>query len=143
MSKVYLSTTVNDDGSMNIPNFAVRGLGYKPGDKVNITLPVAQSICECNASELFLSRCCAESECSGYTSDSEELNIPTQLLCDAMVPVGSRISIISADQTLVIVVTEEASEELAMELSCCLDELGIITASIRTPSIFHCWEEDK
>ena len=131
MSKVYLSATVDSDGALTIPAFAVRGLGYEPGDEVNLTLPVTQAICDCDDNELFLSRCCAEAECGGYTNDGDELNIPARLLCDAMIPAGSEISVLSADGALLIIAAEEPLDELPLELTCFLAELGITTHSLR------------
>ena len=130
MSKVYISATVNSDGTITIPVFAARGLGYEPGDEVNMTLPVEQTICDCDDNELFLSRCCSEAECSGYTSDGDELNIPARLLCDAMIPAGSEISVLSADGALLIIAAEEPLDELPLELTCFLAELGITTHSL-------------
>jgi len=131
MSKVYISAAVGANGALTIPSFAVRGLGYGPGQEVNMTLPVKQTICDCNESELFLSRCCAESECSGYTSDGIDLNIPAKLLCDAMIPAGSDISVLSADGALLVIAAEAPLDELPLELKCFLSELGITTHSLR------------
>lgn len=142
MSKVYLSAAVNGDGSLTVPAFAVRGLGYAPGDQVNMTLPVTQTVCECDDNELFLSRCCAESECGGYRSDGDELNIPARLLCEAMIPVGTDISVLSADGALLIIAAEESLDELPLELTCFLGELGISTLSLRQGlGKFHCWRK--
>ena len=138
MSKVYLSATVNSDGTLTIPAFAVRGLGYEPGDQVNMTLPVTPTICECDDNELFLSRCCSESECSGYTSDGEELNIPASLLCEAMIPAGSDISVLTADGVLMIIAAEDALDELPLELTCFLAELGITTLTLQKPGLINC-----
>ena len=140
MNKIYLSAAVNDDGTITIPDFAARGLGYEPGDNVNLALPVTQTLCDCSDNELFLSRCCGEPECSGYTSDGEELNIPARLLCEAAIPTGSDISVLAADGVLLVIATEKSLEDLPLELSCFLGELGISTLSLhRTSGIFHRW----
>ena len=140
MNKVYLSASVNDDGTITIPAFAVRGLGYEPEDNVNLALPVTQTLCDCKDNELFLSRCCGEPECSGYTSDSDELNIPTKLLCEAAIPTGSGISVLAADGALLVIATEKSLEDLPLELTCFLGELGISINSLRrSPGIYHRW----
>ena len=141
MNKVYLSATVNDDGSLTIPSFAARGLGYEPGDEVNLTLPVFQCLCKCEDSELFISRCCGEAECSGYTSDGDDLNIPSSLLCESAIPVCSDISVLAADGALLIIAAKDELEDLPLELRCFLDELGISTNSLaRATGLFHRWK---
>ena len=144
MNKVYLSATVNEDGTLTIPAFAVRGLGYEPGDEVNMTLPVQQCICDCEDNELFLSRCCGEAECSGYTCDGDELNIPPQILCEAGIPVGANVTVLSADGALVIIAAEDELEDLPLELRCFLSELGIsILSMFQAPGIFHTWKDEQ
>ena len=130
MNRVYIGGTVNDDGSLTIPAFAVRGLGYEPEDEINLTMPVQQCICDCEESELFLSRCCGEAECSGYTSDDDELNIPANLLCEAALPAGIDISVLAADGVLLIVAAKDELEDLPQELQCFLHELGVYPVSM-------------
>lgn len=124
-NNVYVTATVNDDGTMSIPAFAVRGLGYTPGEQVNAAIPVRQCICECEDNELFISRCCPEAECAGYRSDGDDLNIPARLLCDANIAAGTDIAILAAEGALVLMAVEDALEDLPVELCCLLNELGI------------------
>lgn len=143
MNKVYLSATVNEDGSLTIPAFAVRGLGYKPEEEINLTLPVKHCLCDCEENELFLSRCCGESECGGYRSDGDELNIPARLLCEAAIPTGSNISVLAAKGALLVIAAEDELEDLPLELSCFLGELGISPLSMfQMPGIFQCWRKE-
>lgn len=144
MNKVYLNATVSEDGSLTLPAFAVRGLGYEPEEDVNLTLPVHHCLCDCEDNELFLSRCCGEAECSGYRSDSDELNIPAQLMCEAAIPTGTDITVLAADGALLIIAAENELEDLPLELSCFLGELGISTLSLqRAPGIFHKWKDER
>ncbi|MDL2293787.1 hypothetical protein LJC60_04065 [Ruminococcaceae bacterium OttesenSCG-928-D13] len=144
MNKVYLSAEVSEDGSLTIPAFAARGLGYEPGETVHMTLPVQSCICDCDDNELFLSRCCGESECSGYRSDDDELNIPPSLLCEAGIPVGTNVSVLAADGALVLIAAEDTLEDLPLELRCFLSELGINTHSLyQAPGIFHHWKDEQ
>ena len=143
MSKVYFGATVNENGTLTIPAFAVRGLGYVPGDDVNLTLPATPCLCDCEDNELFLSRCCAEAACSGYTSDSDELNIPARMLCEVSIPTGTNVSVLTADGALLIIAAEESLEDLPLELTCLLGELGISTFSlVQAPGFYHCWRND-
>ena len=125
MNKIYLNGTVSEDGTLTIPAFAVRGLGYEPEDNVNLTLPVNQCLCDCTESEVFISRCCGDADCGGYTSDGDELNIPQSLLCEAAIPNCSDISIITANGLLLIISATDELEDLTQEMSCFLGELGI------------------
>ena len=143
MNKVYLSAAVNEDGTLTIPDFAVRGLGYEPGDQVNLTLPVTEGLCVCEDGELLFSRCCGEAECAGYTSDGDELNIPARYLCEAALPVGSDVSVLTADGALLIIATQQSLEDLPREVSGFLDELGISTLSLnRAPGLFYRWSKN-
>lgn len=132
MNKIYFSTTVNLDGTITIPAFAVRGMGYGPCTDVNVTLPTNQCLCECEDSELFISRCCGEAACMGYTSSGEDLNIPAQLLSDANISIGGDVSILVADGALVLVAAEdECDDDLPVELCALLNELGVSPLSVR------------
>ncbi len=137
MNKVYLSATVNEDGSLTIPAFAVRGLGYEPEEEVSLTLPVHPCLCDCEDNELFLARCCGEAECSGYTSNGGELNLPPQLLCEAGISTGTDVTILSADGALLIIAAENELEDLPLELRCFLEELGISTLSFQRVGLFQ------
>jgi hypothetical protein len=114
MSKIYLNTAVEKDGSLTIPAFAARGLGYKPGDRVQLTLPVTRAA-------------------GGYTSDGAELNIPARLLRAAFVPAGSDISVLSASGMLIIAAASGGQQrDLTDELSCFMTELGCDPESVET-----------
>jgi hypothetical protein len=133
MSKVYLSMKINDDGSLTIPAFAARGLGYEPGEEINLTLPVRHCLCDCEDNELFLSRCCGDAECGGYTSDGDELNIPARLLCEAGIPAGSGVSVLSAEGMLIIAAGGDGMQsDLTDELGCFMAELGYDPESVET-----------
>lgn len=125
MNKINMNAKVNEDGTLTIPAFAARGLGYEPGDQVDITIPTNQYICDCPENELFIGRVCGDASCSGYTSDSDDLNIPARLLADASIPMGEDITVLVAEGALLIVAAEELLEELPTELCCLLNELGI------------------
>ena len=83
MNNVHLSASVNVDGSLAIPSFAVRGLGYTPGAAVNLVLPIETCSANCTDSELLLRRVCSDYDGEGYTTDGETINIPLELLQDA------------------------------------------------------------
>ena len=140
MNKIRMSAAVNKDGTLTIPAFATRGLGYEPGDEINLTIPTNQYICDCPENELFLGRVCGEESCSGYTSDSDELNIPARLLADASIPMGQDIAVLVAEGALLIVATQELLEDLPVELCCLLNELGISPLTIfsgRKEAVVH------
>lgn len=44
MSKVYTSVKIRKDGSLVLPAFVMRGMGYAPGEEVPITTPADQYI---------------------------------------------------------------------------------------------------
>lgn len=140
MNKIRMNAAVNEDGSLTIPAFAVRGLGYEPEEEVSLTIPTNQYICDCPENELFVGRVCGESACSGYTSDSDDLNIPARLLADASIPMGEDVSVLVAEGALLIVATEKVLEDLPVELCCLLNELGISPLTIfsgRKEAVIH------
>lgn len=140
MNKAYFNGQVNSDGTLTIPAFAARGLGYEPGDQVSISIPTNQYICDCPENELFIGRVCGDASCSGYTSDSDDLNIPARLLADASIPMGEDITVLVAEGALLIVATEELLDELPAELCCLLNDLGISPLTVlsgRKEGIVH------
>lgn len=42
MSKVHTSVKIRKDGSLVLPAFVMRGMGYAPGEEVPITTPADQ-----------------------------------------------------------------------------------------------------
>lgn len=127
MSNVYFTMNINEDGSATIPAFAVRGLGYLPGDSASLVIPVQQPDCdiECCNDELFLSRSCSDAICNGYLAEGHEINIPPRLFARANIPVGATVNLIAGDNALVLVAGTEVCEDLACEIDCLLSELGI------------------
>ena len=49
MSKIHTTVRVGVDGSLTLPAFFMRGMGYEPGEEVPITTPANQYICDCDA----------------------------------------------------------------------------------------------
>ena len=47
MSKIHTTVRVGVDGSLTLPAFFMRGMGYEPGEEVPITTPANQYICDC------------------------------------------------------------------------------------------------
>jgi hypothetical protein len=90
MSKVHTSVKIRKDGSLVLPAFVMRGMGYAPGEEVPITTPADQYICDCDANSLLVSRVCGDAGCAGYTSEEPELNLPADLLAEASIPVSSK-----------------------------------------------------
>ena len=127
MSKVYFSATVNEDGTLVVPAFAVRGMGFKPNEEVAMSVPVEQPVCglECGCNELFIGRCCGESDCGGYTSDGSEVNIPARMLAKASLPVGTEVHVITRENALVLVAGANIHAGLADEVQALLEELGM------------------
>ena len=82
MSKVHTSVKIRKDGSLVLPAFVMRGMGYAPGEEVPITTPADQYICDCDANSLLVSRVCGDAGCAGYTSEEPELNLPADLLAE-------------------------------------------------------------
>ena len=80
MSKIHTTVRVGVDGSLTLPAFFMRGMGYEPGEEVPITTPANQYICDCDANRLLVTRTCDDAECTGYTSSGMELNLPAALL---------------------------------------------------------------
>ena len=134
MSKVHTSVKIRKDGSLVLPAFVMRGMGYAPGEEVPITTPADQYICDCDANSLLVSRVCGDAGCAGYTSEEPELNLPADLLAEASIPVGEEITVLVADGALLIVPTTEDLLELPVELCCLLNELGISPLSIQLPN---------
>lgn len=127
MENVYFDMCVSGDGSASIPAFAVRGLGYRPGDTVTLAVPVDQPDCdtECGSDELLLSRACGEIFCAGYSSDGADVNIPARLFVKAGIPFGTKVQVMAGDNALVLVAGTRDCEDLACEIDCLLGELGI------------------
>lgn len=127
MSKVYFSATVNENGELVVPAFAIRGMGFKPKDEVAISVPVEQPTCgiECGCNELFIGRCCGKSDCCGYTSDGEDVNIPARMLARAGLPVGTDVQLMTSENALVLVAGSGIHTGLADEIEATLEELGI------------------
>ena len=115
MSKIHTTVRVGVDGSLTLPAFFMRGMGYEPGEEVPITTPANQYICDCDANRLLVTRTCDDAECTGYTSSGMELNLPAALLSDG---------------ALIIVPSTEELRELSVELCCLLNELGISPLTI-------------
>ena len=44
MSKVHTSVKIRKDGSLVLPAFVMRGMGYAPGEEVPITTPDRKSV---------------------------------------------------------------------------------------------------
>ncbi len=127
MDKVYLSATVNKDGTLTIPAYAVRGLGFLPGRQVDLALPAELCDCACGGSELHLQRMCGQAEDFGgdYTTEGCAINLPEEMLERAGIPLGSDISVLSADGMLLIAVSGDGmQEDLTDELTCFMEELG-------------------
>lgn len=136
MSKLHTSVKVSKDGSLVLPAFIMRGMGYAPGEDVPITTPADQYICDCDANSLLVSRVCGDAGCAGYTSEEPELNLPADLLAEASIPVGEEIIVLAADGALIIATAPEEIKELPLEFCCLLNELGISPLSVRLP---HKW----
>jgi hypothetical protein len=131
MSNVYLSATVNKDGSLTIPAFAVRGLGYKKGDEVSLAVPTENCACRCADSELLIARVCDER--TGYTTDGDELSIPAALLQNAGIPLDNAFSVLSAEGVLVIAAAANGLQrDFTDEIGCFLEELGYDPDTVET-----------
>ena len=125
MKSVYLTATVNNDGSLTIPGFAVRGLGYKEGSNINLVLPTDICCADCEDSELLIKRVCDNYNGEGYTNDGDVINIPGSLMKDAGIWVGSKISVLSSKGMLIIATASEGRlRDLTDELGCFMAELG-------------------
>ena len=107
MSKIHTTVRVGVDGSLTLPAFFMRGMGYEPGEEVPITTPANQYICDCDANRLLVTRTCDDAECTGYTSSGMELNLPAALLSEASIPVGEEVAVLAADGALIIVPSTE------------------------------------
>lgn len=76
MSKIHTTVRVGVDGSLTLPAFFMRGMGYEPGEEVPITTPANQYICDCDANRLLVTRTCDDAECTGYTSSGNSASAP-------------------------------------------------------------------
>jgi hypothetical protein len=115
MSKVYINATVSKDGSLTIPAFAARGLGYEPGDEVCLALPTDLRSCDCQESELLVTPVCA--------ADEEE--VPTRQ--------EAGVSLLCSDGMMIVAVTEkEHIQDLTDALSCLMEELGFDPETVET-----------
>ena len=52
MSKIHTTVRVGVDGSLTLPAFFMRGMGYEPGEEVPITTPANQYIIVPSTEEL-------------------------------------------------------------------------------------------
>ncbi len=137
MNKVYLNATVSDDGSLTLPAFAVRGLGYAPGEDVNLALPTEMCAAVCDDSELLIKRTCGDYDDGGdgYTTEGDDINLPAKLLQDSGVPLGSEISVLASEGMLIIAVTGDGRQrDLTDELGCFMNELGYDPELVQTVS---------
>ena len=100
MSKIHTTVRVGVDGSLTLPAFFMRGMGYEPGEEVPITTPANQYICDCDANSLLVTRACDDAECTGYTSSGMELNLPAALLSEASIPVGEEVAVLAPSNWL-------------------------------------------
>lgn len=127
MANVYFSATVGTDGSLTIPAFAMRGLGLEPGDEVGLAVPLDLPACgfDCACDELFLSRCCADIVCGGYTTEGDTANIPSRLFARADIPIGGSVYAMAGDGALVLVASSEDGADLSAEIYEFLGELGV------------------
>jgi len=133
MSNVYLSATVNPDGSLTIPGFAVRGLGYLPGGEVHLALPTEMCAHACEDSELLIRRVCDDYSGEGYSTEGSEINIPLELLNESDIPAGNEISVLSCSGMLIIAaVSNGLQRDLTDELGCFMAELGYDPESVET-----------
>ena len=127
MDNVYFMEKVKEDGSLTIPAFAMRGMGYEPGESVGLVLPVKQPDCGfgCDDDQLFIARGCSDAYCTGYTTEGSDVNIPIKLFGDARVPISTPFHIMAGDGALVLVAGSGDCTDLAEEIHCLLEELGI------------------
>lgn len=126
MNNVCFSVKVHKDGSLKIPPFAVRGLGYQPGDDVDLALPADQPECEiCCCDDLFIMRRRSDAFCPGYTVQEDEVNIPLGLFNEAGVPVGTTVYVMAGENALVLAAGTDDCEDLPAEIHCLLEELDI------------------
>ena len=133
MNNVFLTATVNDDGSLTIPAFVARGLGYLPGGDVHLALPTEICSEECIESTLLLQKICDDYIGKGYTAEGETINLPPELLNNAGISLGSDISVLSSDGMLIIAVTGGGHQrDLTDELGCFMAELGYDPESVET-----------
>ena len=133
MSNIYLSATVKSDGSLTIPPFAVRGLGYQPGAAVNLALPADTCCADCKDSELLIKKVCNDYTGEGYTSDGDDINIPLELLRESGIRTGSEISVLFSDGMLIIAaVSGGRQRDLTDELGCFMAEIGYDPESVET-----------
>jgi len=133
MNYVHLTATVDKDGSLTIPAFAVRGLGYKPCTTISLALPTETCSADCADSELLIRKVCDNYKGEGYTTEGEEVNIPLELLQVADICAGGKISVLTSDGMLIIAATsDERQRDLTDELGCFMSELGYEPECIET-----------
>ena len=133
MTNAYITVTVNDNGTLSIPAFAVRGLGYQPGAAVSLALPTEICSAECEASALLIRRVCDDYSGEGYTTENNMINLPLELLEAADIETGSAISVLSSDGMMIIAVTSgDIQRDLTDELGCFMAELGYDPESVES-----------
>ena len=81
MSKIHTTVRVGVDGSLTLPAFFMRGMGYEPGEEVPITTPANQYICDCDANRLLVTRTCDDAECTGLAMMNGFLSGSVALCC--------------------------------------------------------------
>ena len=141
MSKVYFNLTVQPDGTITLPAFGARGLGLKPGDTTKIGIPTTPAECEseCDCHELFLAPCCGDVMCSGYTTDSEDLNIPAWMMAEAGIPGGADITVFAGDKVLVLAAGADELADLPEAIAELLEELGITAGHMKVLPLNGCF----
>jgi hypothetical protein len=132
MKNVHFESTVRKDGSFTVPAFFVRGLGYLPGEKVTLSVPVDSCGYGCDESVLALDRVCNDEDCEqSYTTEGGDINIPIAVFEDAGLPLGGDISVLVSDGMFVIAAAEkEHQADLTDALSCLMEELGYDPESV-------------
>lgn len=124
MNKVYLNIVVHEEGHLVIPAFAVRGLGHRPGDEVNLILPTDCCANDCAESQLLIKCVCGGFSGDGYTTEGDEINLPLQLLDRAGIPAGSNLSVLNSDGMLIIAAASGGHQtDLTDALGCLMAEL--------------------
>jgi len=132
MGNVYLTVTVNADGTLTIPAFVVRGLGYQPGAEVGLALPTDICPADCEDSELLIRRVCDDYSGEGYINEGDVINIPLELMQAAGIQVGSELSVLYAEGMMVIAACDGKQRDLTDELGCFMAELGYDPESVET-----------
>lgn len=127
MSTIICSTTASMDGSIKIPSTVVRGLGYEPGDKVDIQIPSDYTNPSFLSTEdgLMLVHGTSTLAQNGYGSDSDRLCIPFNMMAQAGIPDRTPVFMVAGDGILVIVAHESDSSCAADEIAELCIELGM------------------